>query len=81
MESRLAKPRDYYHTFESYRCMLARVHRLPCWKAGALPVRLENGGVGEWLNPAVLKSLRTESRDGQIRLGGASISRKWRKSG
>ena len=55
MESRLAKPRDYYHTFESYRCMLARVHRLPCWKAGALPVRLENGGVGEWLNPAVLK--------------------------
>src|SRR6267154_4958222 len=25
------------------------------WKARALPVKLESGGVGEWLNPAVLK--------------------------
>ena len=29
-----------------------------------LPVRLGNGGVGEWLNPAVLKTVRPERVSG-----------------
>src|SRR6266404_892730 len=28
------------------------------WRARALPVKLGSGGVGEWLNPAVLKFAR-----------------------
>ena len=34
------------------------------WKAGALPVKLGSGGVGEWLNPAVLKTVRPERVSG-----------------
>src|SRR6267154_1116386 len=34
------------------------------WKARALPVKLESGGVGEWLNPAVLKTVRPERVSG-----------------
>src|SRR5882672_10009971 len=34
------------------------------WRARALPVKLGNGGVGEWLNPAVLKTVRPERVSG-----------------
>src|SRR5882757_10296747 len=34
------------------------------WKARALPVKLGSGGVGEWLNPAVLKTVRPERVSG-----------------
>src|SRR6266576_3064395 len=34
------------------------------WRARALPVKLGSGGVGEWLNPAVLKTVRPERVSG-----------------
>jgi hypothetical protein len=36
--------------------MPVRVTSLRCWKEWDMRVKLGDGGVGEWLNPAVLKA-------------------------